>query len=83
MVVGLEVAAEIAADPRVARLINDPRWDGGDLAGLITDAAGPELDAAMQNFVRVLAENHRLVLLPEIATHRRAARARVAMLLRR
>jgi F-type H+-transporting ATPase subunit delta len=31
----------------------------------------------MQNFVRVLAENHRLVLLPEIAAHYEAARAQV------
>ncbi len=74
---GLKVAAEIATDPRVARLINDPRWTAADLAGLITDAAGPKLDAAMQNFVRVLAENHRLVLLPEIAAHYEAARAQV------
>jgi F-type H+-transporting ATPase subunit delta len=31
----------------------------------------------MQNFVRVLAENHRLVLLPEIAAHYEIARAQV------
>jgi F-type H+-transporting ATPase subunit delta len=74
---GLQVAAEIIADPRVAELINDPRWTPADLAGLIIDAAGPKLDAAMQNFVRVLAENHRLVLLPEIAAHYEAARAQV------
>jgi F-type H+-transporting ATPase subunit delta len=74
---GLKVAAEIAADPRVAQLINDPRWTAANLAALIIDVAGPKLDAAMQNFVRVLAENHRLVLLPEIAAHYEAARAQV------
>ncbi len=74
---GLKSAAEIVADPRVAELINDPRWTAADLAGLIIDAAGPKLDAGMQNFVRVLAENHRLVLLPEIAAHYEAARAQV------
>ena len=74
---GLKVAAEIVADPRVAELLNDPRWTTADLAGLFIDAAGPKLDAAMQNFVRVLAENHRLVLLPEIAAHYEAARAQV------
>jgi len=31
----------------------------------------------MQNFVRVLAENHRLLLLPEIATHYEELRAAV------
>jgi F-type H+-transporting ATPase subunit delta len=74
---GLQSAAEVVADPRVAELINDPRWTPADLAGLIIDAAGAKLDAAMQNFVRVLAENHRLVLLPEIAAHYEAARAQV------
>jgi F-type H+-transporting ATPase subunit delta len=74
---GLKVAAEIVADPRVAELLNDPRRTAADLAGLIIDAAGPKLDAAMQNFVRVLAENHRLVLLPEIVGHYEAARAQV------
>ena len=31
---------------------------------------------AMQNFVRVLAENHRLLLLPEIAAHYEELRSR-------
>ncbi len=44
-----------------------------DLAGLIGDVAGDKLDAGMQNFVRVLAENHRLLLLPEIAAHYEAS----------
>ncbi len=74
---GMKSAAEIVADPRVAELVNDPRWTAADLAGLVIDAAGSKLDAAMQNFVRVLAENHRLVLLPEIAAHYEAARAQV------
>lgn len=74
---GLRIAAEIVADPRVAELLNDPRWAAADLAGLILEAAGAKLDPAMQNFVRVLAENHRLVLLPEIAAHYEAARAQV------
>ena len=32
---------------------------------------------AMQNFVRVLAENHRLLLLPEIAAHYEELRSEV------
>ncbi len=32
---------------------------------------------AMQNFVRVLAENHRLLLLPEISAHYEELRAEV------
>ena len=66
---GLKAAAEIVADPRVAPLTKSPQWSAADLVSLVTDVAGAKLDAAMQNFVRVLAENHRLLLLPEIAAH--------------
>ena len=62
-------AAEIVADPRVAALTKSPQWSAADVVGLITDVAGASLNAGMQNFVRVLAENHRLLLLPEIAAH--------------
>ena len=74
---GLRAAAEIVADPRVAPLTKSPQWSAADLVSLITDVAGAKLDAAMQNFVRVLAENHRLLLLPEIAAHYEALRSAV------
>jgi F-type H+-transporting ATPase subunit delta len=61
--------AGIVADPRVAVLTKSPQWSAADIAGLVIDIAGASLDAGMQNFVRVLAENHRLLLLPEIAAH--------------
>jgi F-type H+-transporting ATPase subunit delta len=62
-------AAEIVADPRVAALTKSPQWSAADVVGLISDVAGESLNAGMQNFVRILAENHRLLLLPEIAAH--------------
>jgi F-type H+-transporting ATPase subunit delta len=62
-------AAEIVADPRVAALTKSPQWSAADVVGLITGVAGASLNAGMENFVRVLAENHRLLLLPEIAAH--------------
>jgi F-type H+-transporting ATPase subunit delta len=62
-------AAAIVADPRVAALTKSPQWSVADVVGLITDVAGASLNAGMENFVRVLAENHRLLLLPEIAAH--------------
>ncbi len=74
---GLNVAAEIVEDPRIAALIHDPQFTPGDLASLISDVAGDKLDAGMRNLVRVLAENRRLQLLPEIAGHYEAERARV------
>ncbi len=72
---GLKAATEIVADPRVAALSKNPQWSDADLASLVTDVAGTRLDAGMQNFVRVLAENHRLLLLPEIAAHYEDLRA--------
>ncbi len=74
---GLKTAAEIVEDPRVSALIHNPRLTASDLAGLIGDVAGAKLDAGMANFVRVLAENRRLPLLPEIAAHYEAERALV------
>lgn len=66
---GLKAAAEIVADPRLAALTKSPQWSQADLVSIIADVAGDKFNPAMQNFVRVLAENHRLLLLPEIAAH--------------
>jgi F-type H+-transporting ATPase subunit delta len=74
---GLKTAAEIVADPRVAALTKSPQCTTADLSTLLTDVAGARLDADMQNFVRVLAENHRLLLLPEIAAHYEVLRSAV------
>src|SRR5450631_970988 len=74
---GLRAAAEIVADPRLAALTKDPQWGQADLVSIITDVAGDKLNPAMQNFVRVLAENHRLLLLPEIAAHYEQLRSQV------
>ncbi len=74
---GLKLAADIVADPRVAPLTKSPQWTAADLVSLITDVAGANLNAGMQNFVRVLAENHRLLLLPEIAAHYEVLRSAV------
>jgi F-type H+-transporting ATPase subunit delta len=74
---GLESAAQIVADPSVAPLTKSPQWPVANLVSLITDVAGAKLDAGMQNFVRVLAENRRLLLLPEISAHYEELRAAV------
>jgi F-type H+-transporting ATPase subunit delta len=74
---GLRAVAEIVADPRVAQLTKSPQWSAADRVSLITDVAEPKLDAGMQNFVRVLADSHRLLLLPEITAHYEALRSAV------
>jgi F-type H+-transporting ATPase subunit delta len=72
---GLAIAAMVVADPRVAQLTKSPRVTADELVGLITEIQGPKPDPGIRNFVHLLAENHRLLLLPEIAAHYEALRA--------
>jgi F-type H+-transporting ATPase subunit delta len=74
---GLGAAAEIVADARVSALTKSPRLTASDLAGFIGGVAGARLDQGMQNFISVLAENHRLLLLPEIFAQFEGLRAAV------
>lgn len=63
----LQTAAAVVSDERVARLLNSPRVTPQELAQLIGDASGAVLDDSGRNFIRTLAENRRLSVLPEIA----------------
>jgi F-type H+-transporting ATPase subunit delta len=65
----LHLAANIVADPRVAALTKNPQVTTADLVTLITEFEGPKPDSGVVNFVHLLAQNHRLLLLPEIAAH--------------
>ena len=61
----LAFAAQVAADPRVASLFGDPRVAEGDLVALVMPE-GETADSTFTNFVRVLADNGRLPVLPEV-----------------
>ena len=63
----LHAGAAVVTDPRVVTLIGNPRVKSTDLAQLVIDIAGPQIGEHGANFVRTLAENHRLAYLPEIA----------------
>ena len=63
----LHTGAAVVTDERVTRLLGDPHVLPDQLAQLVIDIAGPQLRADGQNFVRTLAENHRLAYLPEIS----------------
>jgi F-type H+-transporting ATPase subunit delta len=63
----LHVAAAVVADPRVARLLGNPHVTPEELAQLVSGIAGGKLGDEGGNFVRTLATNHRLAVLPEIA----------------
>ena len=63
----LQTAALVVRDPRVATLLDNPRVTPQELAQLVDDIAAPPLGEPGANFVRTLADNHRLGYLPEIA----------------
>ncbi len=66
---GLALATQVVADPRIAELIKNPELTAADHASLVNNVGGERLNPGIKNFVRVLAENDRLLLLPEIAAH--------------
>src|SRR3954470_2367388 len=62
---GLQRAATVIVDPQVRDLLGNPRVTSAQLADLVNGIAG--LDDDGRNFVSLLAQNHRLGFLPEIA----------------
>ncbi|MDE2052756.1 MAG: F0F1 ATP synthase subunit delta [Gammaproteobacteria bacterium] len=63
----LRTAAAVTSDARVEALLGNPRVTPEELAALVSEIAGSQLDEEGRNFVRTLADNRRLSLLPEIS----------------
>ena len=63
----LHVGATVVADPRVAALLGNPHVTPDELAELMIGIAGPKLGEHGANFIRTLAANRRLAVLPQIA----------------
>jgi F-type H+-transporting ATPase subunit delta len=63
----LQTAALVVQDPRVMSLLDNPRVTPAELAQLVDGIAAAPLGEHGANFVRTLADNHRLGYLPEIA----------------
>jgi len=76
----LQNLSAVASDPQMKDIITNPETNDEALLGLIVDIVG-KLDAQQENLVRVLMENDRLLLSPEIASlyeeHRAEAEASV------
>ena len=53
-------------DDRVGELLQNPSVGGAKVGQIIIDALGDRLDSHGRNFVRLLAENRRVGMLPEI-----------------
>jgi F-type H+-transporting ATPase subunit delta len=76
----LGVAGAVAADAGVAPLLGNPKVPASKLVELIAEVAakqGAEVDGSGRNFLGILAQNHRLAYLPEIATQFEQLRADV------
>lgn len=71
----LASASAVLADARVRPLIGNPRVPAGQLVDFVLELAGSPGDGAQGNFLRLLAENRRLTLLPEIAAQYEVLRA--------
>ena len=63
----LQLVAAVAADSQVAALVDNPRVARERFVAFFLDVCGKKLDKDAANFIRLLSENHRLLLLPEIA----------------
>lgn len=70
----LELLAVVVSDPDMARLLGNPHIPAERLAELIGDICGDALGDGGP-LVRLLAENRRLALLPELRLHFEAYRA--------
>src|SRR5919197_182218 len=62
----LRALAQGARDPRVQAAVADPNLSDAKVAGLFISILSGRLGGEAENFVRVLAQNGRLELLPEI-----------------
>ena len=64
----LHTAATGVTTPAVASLLDNPRMSAKQLADFVIDVGGGKLGVEWNELVLTLAQNHRLAILPEIAT---------------
>src|SRR4030067_3793918 len=67
--------AEAVSHPEVRAVVTNPRSARKQIESLMEDLLGSQANPQQRNFVRVLVENQRLLLLPEIAAIFEALRA--------
>jgi len=66
----LRAGAAVVSDPRVKKLIGNPKVAANELIEFIVEVAtgaGVKFEADLRNFLEELARNRRLALLPEVA----------------
>lgn len=62
----LDRMALVAADPQMRDVFNNPKLLPAQIAEVFLDVVGAGLSEDQQNFVRILVDNERLQVLPEI-----------------
>lgn len=62
----LEMASAVAGDAAMLDAISSPKFTRDDVVRLFLDVMGKDFDEEGQNLIRLLVENGRLALLPEI-----------------
>ncbi len=63
----LSLAGAVAQQPAVVKLLSSPSSTAAQQALAVTDICGDELGETGQNFIKILSENRRLQLLPQIS----------------
>jgi F-type H+-transporting ATPase subunit delta len=64
----LTTAAAVTTDSKVAGLLTDPSLSSEQLADAFIGLLGEQIDEKGRNFMKLLAENKRLLLLPAVST---------------
>ncbi len=68
--------AGLMAHPQVAEVVADPKLDHEQVLGLLSGMMKTSLPAAGVNFIKLLIENQRLAVLPDVATQFRQLKNR-------
>ena len=63
----LRFASAVVTDPRVAEALDNPRLDAAAKESLLLSIGGDRFDAQARNFIHVLVDGERVMLLPQIA----------------
>jgi len=71
----LRLGAGLIADPAIEDLVTSPKMTVDQLVSMFAGLGGDAIDAKFQNFVRLLARNKRLNVLPQIAAQYELLRA--------
>ena len=71
----LQAVSFAVDDSRVAELLQNPQVGSAGIGQVIVDALGDRLDSHGRNFIRLLAENGRVGVVPDIAAGYEADRS--------